>query len=248
MKMLKYFFVNLWKNIVLSRVSSMKILSTLFVLFLFFLPKSYATSDSLRQVAFGVEVNYNVSVLPEKFSSGFNAQATANYLGVLGFAEFHLMERVRFSTGVGVARLSYSNFSSHKFNANLPQPDSMQHRNFHLASGEELLISSTVTCRFDYTLNPKIYVLLGLEPKYRIKSKESNIYRGTAIARDMIDGLVILSDPDPAPVFLKENFSIAGHIGAGIEIRNIAFEISFNKIASRLDLLNFWDFRLRYKI
>lgn len=226
----------------------MKILSTLFLLFLCFLPKSYAISDSLRQVAFGAEVNYNVSVLPERFSSGFSAQATANFLGVLGFAELHVMERMRFSTGVGMSRLSYSNFNSHKFNANLPQPDSMRHTNFHLVSGKELMISSTVTCRFDYILNPKIYVLLGLQPQFRLTSEESNVYRGTAIARDMMDGLVVLSDPDPAPIYLKENFSIAGHIGVGVEIKDIAFEVSFNKTSRRLRIVNFWDFRLRYKI
>lgn len=225
----------------------MKILPILF-LFLFLLPKSYATSDSLRQVAFEIEMNYNVSVLPERFSSGFSAQATANFLGVHGFAEFHVMERVRFSAGIGLSRLSFSDFNSHKFNANLPQPDSMRHTNFHLANGNELLISSTVTCRFDYILNPKIYVLLGLEPKYRITSKESNVYRGTAIARGMIDGLVMLSDPDPAPVFLKENFSITGHIGVGVEIKNIAIELMYNDLLINKLPFQFFSVVVRYKI
>ncbi len=226
----------------------MKILSTFLLLFLFLLPKSYATKDSLRQVMFGVEANYNLSFLPKRYSSN-RAKRTANSWGVLGFAEFHVLERVRFSTGIGLTRLSYSNFFNRKTNANLPQPDSIRHTNYYLVSAKELLVSSTITCRFDYILNPKIYILLGLQPAYRISLQESNIYTNTYIFGDESDGPVILSDPDPAPVHIKENFSIAGHIGVGVEIKNIAFEVSLNKATTKLfGVLNFWDFRIRYKI
>jgi len=225
----------------------MKILSTFFLLFLFILPKSYATNDSLKQVTFGVEASYHFSDLPERFTSSFTVEPTANYLGILGFAEFQVMERMRISTGIGLASLSFSNLHNNEFNANLPQPDSIQHRNIYNVSSKELMISSTVTFRFDYILNPKIYFILGFQPQFRLTSNESNNYLGTYIS-NRNDGPVILSDPDPAPVFSEKGFTLTGELGVGVEIRNIALEFTFRKISIDNFLLNFWGFRLRYKI
>lgn len=207
--------------------------------------KSYAISDTLKQVTYGVEIGYHFSDIPKRLSSFFVVKPNANYWGVHGFAEFQVLTRMRFSTGIGFSRFSYSNLNNNEFNANLPQPDSAQHRNIYLVSSKELMVSPTVTCRFDYVLNPKIYFILGLHPQFRLTSDESNVYVGTYInGRD--DGPFILENPDPAPIYNENKLILAGEMGVGIEVKNIALEFSFRNRNSFL--LNFWGFRLRYKI
>ena len=226
----------------------MKLSSILGLLILLSLSKTYARSDSLRQVTFGVEANYHLSVLPERFKSNFDVRPTAKFLGILGFAEFHLIQRARFSTGIGFSKLSYSNLINNEFNANLPQPDSIRHLNIYSVSSKEWMISSTITCRFDYILEPNIYVILGLSPQFRLNSNESNTYNGTSIRSPSANEILFLANPDPARVFNDNIFTVTGELGIGAEIRNVALEFSFRKISIDHFFLNFYGFRIRYKI
>lgn len=233
----------------------MKRLSILLLLVLFIFPKSYAANDSLKQVVFGVEINYNSSYVPKRISSRFAVKPSAKSWGVLGFAEFQVLRRVRLATGIGLTSLSFSNLNNiHNDLYDNPRPvDNTQTFTFYRVSSKELMISSTFTCRFDYVENPKIYFILGVQPRFNLTSKESNVYSSTEIHRELntedsfIEN-VVLSDPTPAPVYRKGNFTLAGEMGIGTEIRNIALEVSFRKISSDSFLLNFWGGRLRYKI
>jgi len=227
----------------------MKTLSTLFLLILLTCPKSYAVSDSLRQVVFGVEVNYNVSKLPKRFSNRSGLKPTGNHWGVFGFAEFRVMQRMRLSTGIGLTHLSFSNLNNFDSSANLPQPDTVRHWNFYAVNSKELSILSTLTCRFDYVLNPKIYVILGLKPAFRVSSNETNVYLNTWIRyRERDDENVMLSNPSPAPIYRENFFSLGSEIGVGIEIKNMALEFLFNNTIPREFLFYFLGCRFRYKI
>lgn len=232
----------------------MKILSILFVLFLFLLPKSYATTDSLRQVTFGVEVNYSFSN-PERLGLEKRFEVTPNSKGWggHGFVEFHLLRRMRFSTGIGFNCLSSSNLINRDFNANLPQPDTILHINHHVLSSKELIVSSKFIARFDYVLSPKLYLLVGVQPQWRISLKELNSYLSTDIVneiddeREFVESIVLL-DPSPAPIYREKAFSLVGDIGVGIEIRNIAIEFSYKNLLINKLPFQFFSLGGRYKI
>lgn len=225
-------------------------LSIFFLLVLFSLSKSFAisSSDSLKSVTFGIEVSYHLPNVPERFTSNFEIKPSSNMWGFLGFAEFQLMKKMNISTGLGLNRFSYSNLINNDLNANLPQPDSIRHTNLYRVSSKELMISSTITFRFDYVLNPKIYFILGFQPQYRLASNESNVYDGTRISSRTASEIIFLSNPDSAQTYVRKNFTSIGELGVGAEIRNIALEFSFRKIFIKKIPLNFYGFRLRYKI
>ena len=232
----------------------MRLLTIIFLLVFFTFQKSYATSDSLRQVTFGLEVNYNFSN-PEKLGleKRFEVTPKSKGWGGHGFVEFHLLRRMRFSTGIGFNSLSYSNLINRDFNTNLPQPDTILHVNHHVLSSKELIVSSKFIARFDYVLSPKLYLLVGVQPQWRISSEELNSYLSTDIVNEIDDERefvesIVLSDPSPAPIYREKAFSLVGDIGVGIEIRNIAIEFSYRNLLINKLPFRFFSLGGRYKI
>ncbi len=232
----------------------MRLFPTIFLLIFFTFQYSYATSDSLRQVSYGVEMNYSFSN-PEKLGleKRFEVIPNSKGWGGHGFVEFHLLKRMRLSTGIGFNSLSFSNLINRDFNANLPQPDTILHINHHVLSSKELIISSKFTARFDYILSPKLYLLVGVQPQWRLSSKELNTYISTDIVKE-IDGerefveSIALLNPSSAPIYREKAFSLVGDLGVGIEIINIAFEISYDKLLINKLSFQYFSVAVRYKI
>jgi len=230
----------------------MRLLTTLFLLFLFTLQESYATTDTLRQVTYGVEVNYNFSN-PERFAKRFGVTPNSKGWGGHGFVEFHSLRRMRFSTEIGFNSLSFSDLINTDYNANLPQPDTITTINYHIISSKELILSSRFIARFDYVLSPKIYLLVGVQPQWRLSSKELNTYVHTDILKVMDNERqflenVILSDPSSPPIYRENAFSLVGDIGIGIEIKSIAIELSYNNLLINKLPFQFFSAAVRYKI
>jgi len=238
----------------LSLLYVIRLTTTLLVIIFFTSPKSYATNDTLRQVNFGLEMNYSFSN-PEVvgLERRFGVVPNSKGWGGHGFIEFHLLREMRFSTGIGVNSLSYSNLINRDFNANLPQPDTILHINHHVLSSKEFLVSSKFIARFDYILSPKVYLLVGVQPQWRISSKELNSYLSTDIVREIDDERefvesIVLSNPSSAPTYREKAFSLRGDIGVGIEIKNIAIEFSYNNLLINKLPFQYFSLGFRYKI